>query len=220
MAALTSVRRLSDGLTLTDLLHSQASSFPDLLPSTTPIDIFRASVYFRRDCRTFVQQTSPVPSRLVAAIEAESCSLVIAVDLVLIRCFPPHLAVTQLLRVLVGTTATNGRGLPPRKRTLLCSALGRASSLSEPSSIRVARHYAVRDRSPQENRRSRPGPRSSALRSHLGEAWASSAKWAEAVLLRRNQVRSTGWKPVPPQKSLPRSGSGFATTEIPVRKTR
>ena len=124
MAALTSVRRLWDGLALTDLLHSHVSSFPDLLPSTTPIDIFRASVYFRRDCRTFVQQTSPVPSRLVVAIEAESCSLVIAVDLVLIRCFPPHLAVTQLLRVLVGTTATNGRGLPPRKRTLLCSALG------------------------------------------------------------------------------------------------
>ena len=180
MAALTSVRPLSDGLTLTDLLHSPASSFPDLLPSTTPIDIFRASVYFRRDCRTFVQQTSPVPSRLVVAIEAESCSLVIAVDLVLIRCFPPHLAVTQLLRVLVGTTATNGRGLPPRKRTLLCSALGRASSLSKRSSIRVARYYAVRTSTEL---------RASDRVYNFQVSPITVGGLAEAVLLRRNQVR-------------------------------
>ncbi|MCF6314621.1 MAG: hypothetical protein L3J39_19390, partial [Verrucomicrobiales bacterium] len=43
------------------------------------------------------------------------------------RCFPPHLAVTQLLQVLVSTTAANGQGISPRKRTLLCSALAWAS---------------------------------------------------------------------------------------------
>ncbi len=132
------------------------------------------------------------------AIEAESCSLVIAVDLVLIRCFPPHLAVTQLLRVLVGTTATNGRGLPPRKRTLLCSALGRASSLSEPSSIRVARHYAVRDRVYNVQ----------VLPTTVGGLAEAASTRSEA------QAGS----PCHPKRSLQRSGSGCVTTEIPVRK--
>ena len=32
------------------------------------------------------------------------------------RCFPPHLAVTQLLQLLASATDTDGLGLPPKKR--------------------------------------------------------------------------------------------------------
>ena len=75
-----------------------------------------------RECRTIAQQTSPLGSRLVSDTKAESCSLVIMVDLVLIRCFLPHLAVTQLLRVLASTTAAGGLGLSPKGRTPLRGA--------------------------------------------------------------------------------------------------
>ena len=130
MAALTSAGHPCGRSVQADLLHSHVSSFPDLLSPTTPAGSLRASVIARVGCRARARQTSPVPSRLVADAVAESCSFVIMVDLVLIRCFPPRLAATQLLRVLASTTAAGGRGIPPRKRTLLSSALGWICKLS------------------------------------------------------------------------------------------
>ena len=126
MAALTSAGHPCGRSVQADLLHSHVSSFPDLLSPTTPAGSLRASVIPRVGCRARARQTSPVPSRLVADTVAESCSFVIMVDLVLIRCFPPRLAATQLLRVLASTTAAGGRGIPPRKRTLRSSALARS----------------------------------------------------------------------------------------------
>jgi len=127
MAALTSAGRTTTAARSVpaDLLHLHVSSFPDLLSPTTPAGSLRASVISRVGCRARARQTSPATSRLVADTVAVSCSFVIMVDLVLIRCFPPRLAATQLLRVLASTTAAGGRGIPPRKRTLLSSALVR-----------------------------------------------------------------------------------------------
>ncbi len=43
------------------------------------------------------------------------------------RCFPPHLAVTQLLPLLTGSTVAGGSGLTSERIMLLCSARTRPS---------------------------------------------------------------------------------------------
>jgi hypothetical protein len=83
--ALTSAGRSWERPLPADLPLSRLLSFPDILSPTTPIGIHCASVIAHSDCAPAfaVAQTSPVLSRLVAAIEAESCSLVITVCLII-----------------------------------------------------------------------------------------------------------------------------------------
>ncbi len=84
IAALTSARHPCGCSVRADLLHSHAFSFPDLPPPTTRTFSADAAAYAHRGCRTFVvRQASPFPSKLAVAVRAESCSFVIAVDLVL-----------------------------------------------------------------------------------------------------------------------------------------
>ena len=111
------------------LPSSRVLSFPNILSPTTPTGTLRASVFAPGGCGACAPQTSPFASRLAAAAVAESCSLVIMVCLVVIRCSPPRLAATQLLRLLTGTTATSGQGLSLWKSAPLYGALEQASCL-------------------------------------------------------------------------------------------
>jgi len=114
-----------DRFGLVGSLLSHASPFPDLLPSTTPIgNPPRIRVYTQglpdfhpTDFASFQQAHRGYQSRIMFICHyGRSGSF---------RCSPPRLTATQLLQVSIGTTATNDRGLPPRKRTLPGSALVR-----------------------------------------------------------------------------------------------
>ena len=83
MAALTPAGRPIVRPAPTGLPHSHAPPLPDLLSPTTAAGSPHASVFTRGGCGGRPPQTSPFARRLVAAATAESCSLVIAVDLVL-----------------------------------------------------------------------------------------------------------------------------------------
>ena len=82
MAALTSAGHALACSVPAVLPSSRLHSFPDILSPTTPTGTSRASVIARGGCGAIAPQTSPVASRLVAAVVAESCSFVIMVCLV------------------------------------------------------------------------------------------------------------------------------------------